>query len=150
MKRTIIVSLAILLASHVAFGETMTNATESTTDPTLRFVQHFGWVAEHSRGTEILKSLTAASKEQQKLAIDAFRGEKVAFIGVGAPAGGSNDLLIPDGFYLRVITPGGEDLRPQSVWWEVLVQGVIQQVLLENKIIVIEVNKEGWQIRQTG
>ena len=150
MKRTIIVSLAILLAGHVAFGETITNATESTTESTLRFVQHFGWAAEYRHGGEILKSLTAASKEQQKLAIDAFRGEKVAFIGVGAPAGGSNDLLIPDGFYLRVITPGGEDLRPQSVWWEVLVQGVIQQVLLENKIIVIEVNKEGWQIRQTG
>jgi hypothetical protein len=151
MKRTIIVSLAILLAGQIAFGEIMTSATESSTDPNLRFVQHIGWEAEYRHGAEILEILADASKDKKKLAIDIFRGEKVAFLGGVAPSGGSNDLLTSGGFYLRVVTPGGEDLRPLSaVWWEVLVKGVIQQVLLENKIIVIEVNKEGWQLRQTG
>ncbi len=150
MKRSIIAALAIILAGHVSSGETITNAMESATDRDLRIAQHIGWQTEYLRGAEILNNLTSASKDKKILAVDAFRGETVAIMGAGAPPGGSNDLLTSDGYYLRVVTPGGEDLRPQSVWWEVLVRGVIQQVLLENKIIVIEVEKEGWQIIQTG
>ena len=74
----------------------------------------------------------------------------MAFVGGVAPPGGSNDLLTSGGVYLRIVTHGNKDLRPQAVWWEVIVRGEIQQVLLENKIIVIEVAEKDWTILQTG
>jgi hypothetical protein len=59
-------------------------------------------------------------------------------------------LVTEHGFYLRVVNKEGKDLRPHSVWWEVLVCGKILQVLPENKIIVIEVDESGWLVLQTG
>jgi hypothetical protein len=74
----------------------------------------------------------------------------VAFVGGGAPPGGTNDLITEGGFYLRVVNKQGKDLRPHSVWWEVMVCGEILQVLPENKLIVLEVDEKDWVVLQTG
>jgi len=97
----------------------------------------------------VQKLAAKSPEESQKVEINAYRGERVAFAGVGAP-GGSNDLVTEHGFYLRVVNRSGKDLRPQSVWWEVMICGKILQVLPENKIIVIEVEDKNWKIIQTG
>jgi len=89
------------------------------------------------------------SEELARLEISAYRGEKVAFVGSTAPPGGTNDLVTDDGYYLRLVTPTGKDLRPQATLWEVMVCGKILQVLPENKIIVIEVTEKDWKVLAT-
>ena len=69
---------------------------------------------------------------------------------MGAPPGATNDILTTDGYYLRIVTKGGKDLRPKSVWWEALVCGKVLQVLPENKIIVLEVAEKDWIVGDTG
>ena len=109
------------------------------------------WQQGLQRGGEILHEISALTPEASKeFKVLAYRGESVAFRAVGAPPGSTNDLSTKDGFYLRVVTRHGKDLRPQAVWWEVLVFGKIQQVLPQNKIIVLEVNEEDWKVWQTG
>jgi len=111
----------------------------------------FGWTSNLNLGRDISKKIASLTQnERAKLAISAYRGEWVAFVGVAAPPGSSNDLLTRDGFYLRVVNRAGNDLRPHSVWWEVMVYGKISQVLPENKVIVIEVDEKDWKIIQTG
>lgn len=111
----------------------------------------YGWLSNLKRGEDIVHKLAAMSSEElRKVEVTAYRGERVAFIGSGAPPGGTNDLLTEGGFYLRVLTPSGKDLRPQSVWWEVIVCGKILQILPKNKIIVIEIDEKDWKIIQTG
>jgi hypothetical protein len=111
----------------------------------------FGWTTNLNRGREISKKIASLTlDERPKLAISAYRGERVAFVGVVASPGSSNDLLTSDGFYLRVVNRAGKDLRPHSVWWEVMVYGKISQVIAENKLIVIEVDEKDWKIIQTG
>ena len=110
-----------------------------------------GWLANLKRGHEIVQKLASLSPgELEKVKISAYREERVAFVGVGAPPGGTNDLVTESDFYLRVVNPSGKDLRPQSVWWEVMICGKILQVLPKNKIIVIEVDENDWRITQTG
>ena len=129
------------------------HAADSTNTPSRyeAMANEFGWTTNLNRGREISKKIASLTQdERKKLDISAYRGERVAFGGVAAPPGGSNDLLTSDGFYLRVVNRAGKDLRPPSFWWEVMVCGKISQVLPENKLIVIEVDEEDWKIIQTG
>ncbi|MFO0808266.1 MAG: hypothetical protein U0746_06560 [Gemmataceae bacterium] len=57
--------------------------------------------------------------------------------------------MTPDGFYLRIVTKDATDLRPIAVRWSVLLCGEVQQVLPENKIIVVEVNPSDWFVLDT-
>jgi hypothetical protein len=109
-----------------------------------------GWLAYLKRGHEIIHELTALSpKKLADLKISAYRGEQVAFLGSTAPSGGTNDLVTESGFYLRVVNPAGKDLRPQAVGWMAMVFGKIEQVLPQNKIIVIEVDENDWVVGET-
>jgi hypothetical protein len=116
-----------------------------------KFAAHHGWLKNYRRGIEIVQKLSALSPEQRKnFDASTYRYERVAFVGGGAPPGVTNDVLTPEGYYLRVVTKSGKDLRPQNVWWEVLVCGKVLQVLPENKIIVLEVDEEDWIVGDTG
>lgn len=109
------------------------------------------WFPYLNRGREIANEIARLTPEKlPEVKVSAYRGERVAFMGVTALPGASNDLLTKDGLYLRVVNPAGKDLRPRSLWWEVMVCGKILQVLPRNKVIVIEVKEEDWQIVQTG
>jgi len=108
-----------------------------------------GWATEHRRGAEILRAVAEAAAPHRKLDIAAYRGEKVAFLGGTAPPGGSSDLLTWDGFYLRVVNPENRDLRPQAVAWEAMVRGVILQVFVENRIIVLRAAGKDYVILDT-
>jgi hypothetical protein len=109
-----------------------------------------GWLSEYQRGKKILQTLASITQEErQKLAVTAYRGESVAFVGAGAPPGATNDLLIGGGYYLRVVTGKGKDLRPRATKWEILVRGKILQVLPENKIIVLQVAAPDWRVIET-
>ena len=109
----------------------------------------YGWKSELERGHHIVESLAALSGKEKNIEFTGYRGERVAFVGGGAP-GGMNDLLIEGGFYLRVVNPHGKDLRPQAVWWNAIVCGTIIQVFPENKIIVITVDEKNWRTLDTG
>ena len=108
------------------------------------------WTKSFNNGRRILKEISDNNQAKKKIDIAAFRGEKVSFVGGGAPPGATNDLLIEQGYYVRIITPDGKDLRPNSVWWEVLIQGEILQVYPEHKIIVLKIVPEDWKVIQTG
>ncbi len=108
-----------------------------------------GWLTELKRGRAILQELSALSGAKlENTPIAAYGGQRVAFIGTGM---WEHDLFTVKGFYLRLLTPAGRDLRPQTgMWYEVLVRGRILGVLAKNRIIVIEVNENDWQLVQTG
>jgi len=107
-----------------------------------------GWHKQYDRGAELRKELSSLDPEaRKKFDIQKYRGEKVAFAGGGAPPGGTNDLITEGGFYLRVVTKSGADLRPHATSWSVVVHGTILQVFPENKLIVIEV--EDWLVYMT-
>jgi hypothetical protein len=115
------------------------------------FAKEFGWLTSFNHGMAILHEIASATAKEKKFDVDAFRGEKVAFRGVTAPPGSTNDLIGDGGFYLRVVNPQGKDLRPKNVKWaEVMICGKILQVLPENKIIVIEVDEKDLKVLQTG
>jgi hypothetical protein len=130
---------------------THTTPLEEAKDVEEELAKTRGWFANLRLGREIVQELTKLSPEKlARVKVSAYRGERVAFMGVAALPGASNDLFIRNGYYLRVLNPAGKDLRPRSVWWEVMVCGRVLQVLPKNKIIVIQVNEEDWQIFQTG
>jgi hypothetical protein len=107
-----------------------------------------GWRKPYDRGAEIRNELASLDPEaRKKFGIAKYRGEKVAFAGGSAPPGGTNDLITADGFYLRIVTKSGADLRPHATGWSVIVHGTILQVLPENKVIVVEV--EDWLVYLT-
>jgi len=108
------------------------------------------WTKSFNNGQRILKEISAMHQAKKKIDIAEYRGEKVSFIGGGAPPGVTNDLLIEQGYYVRIVTPDGKDLRPHSAWWEVLIQGEILQVFPEHKIIVLKIVHDGWKVIQTG
>jgi hypothetical protein len=119
-------------------------------DAYAKIVATKGWTRDYNNGQRILKELSVKVNEKKEIAITAYRGEKVSFVGGGAPPGATNDLLIHKDFYLRVVVPDGKDLRPHSAWWEVLIRGEILQVDLKNKIIVIKISSADWETIQTG
>ena len=115
-----------------------------------KLLESHGWLENYKRGAKILQELSALDPNgREKLGIAAYRRERVAFVGGGAPPGGTNDVITESGFYLRVVNKKGVDLRPQSTLWEVLVCGEIWQVLPENRIIVLEVDEKDWIVLQT-
>lgn len=108
-----------------------------------------GWSENLKRGKTIMQELSSPDKKK-KFNVDAFRGEKVAFVAGTAPPGATNDLVTNDGFYLRIVNDNGKDWRPNSVSWGVIVYGEISQVFPENKIIVIKVHrKKDWYVFMT-
>ncbi len=108
-----------------------------------------GWLADYTRGREIIHELSAVSPERrEKLWTDKYRGEKVAFVGATAPPG-TEDLLTEGGFYLRVLYPEGKEPAPRSyAWHEVMVRGTILRVYPANSLIVMQVDEE--QLIQSG
>jgi hypothetical protein len=117
----------------------------------LQLASNHGWLENYKRGDEILNKLTSLTPEEQKrFDVASYRNETVAFVGGGAPPGATNDLMTKYGFYLRVVNSESKDLRPHSVWWEVIVRGKIMQVLPGNKIIIIKVDENDWATIQTG
>lgn len=141
------VSVAVLLSSWSASAQRDTNKACAVFEDVARAR---GWLTNYTRGREIIRELSALSPEQgHKLKFSAYRGEKVAFVGVDAPPG-VGDRYTESGFYLRVVYRKGKEppQHPPYKWSEMLLRGTILQVLPENKIIVIEVDEE--QIIQTG
>ncbi len=115
-----------------------------------QYAEGKGWLDNYNKGKEILLKLSHLGPEQQKkYDIAAYRGEQVVFVGGSAPPGATNDLVTEGGFYLRVVNPGGRDLRPPSAAWTVLVRGEVLQVLPQNKIIVIKVLRNDWDVIMT-
>ena len=150
MKRTA-ATLALVLGSLVGCRPTGGAGTPHELDCYAHLAQQHGWLENYKRGKEIIQQLSDLGPDGHKTTdITAYRRERVAFVGCGAPPGGTIDLVTASGFYLRVVNKAGRDLRPQSVWWEVLICGEVWQVLPENKIIVIEVNEKDWIVLQTG
>jgi len=102
------------------------------------------------RGQEIVGKLSALSSKQiDAFDVTSFRDEIVEFVGVGAPPGATNDLLIQGEYYLRVVNPQNKDLRPHSVGWEVHVRGKILHVLPKHRIILLQVQEKDWNVLQT-
>src|SRR5437868_468110 len=67
----------------------------------LAIAEREGWLENYKRGTEIIQRLSALGPEgQKKIDITAYRGERVAFFGCGAPPGGTHDVMTKEGFYL--------------------------------------------------
>jgi hypothetical protein len=145
MKNYFLVTFLIInLFFYRAFGVEPDNANRYQ-----RIAEDHKWIQSYKEGKEIIEKLTSWNKKEA-LDIGMYRDEEVTLVGVGAPPGSTNDLVTEKGFYLRVVTKKGKDLRPHSVWWEVMIHGKILQVLPENKIIVIEIKDEDWVIIQTG
>jgi hypothetical protein len=146
-----LLTMPMLLACVVGCGSTARVETAQEPNPYAELLEKEGWQKSYKRGAEILQELSALSPERRKkLDTAAYRGERVTFVGGGAPPGGTNDLITEAGFYLRVVNNQGKDLRPQAAWWAVLLCGEILQVLPENKIIVLEVDEKDWLVLETG
>jgi hypothetical protein len=147
-----LITSAILATGLVlALGSVACSRRQPDDGPYAALLAQLGWKANFLRGDEILNALSTLDAGQRKeLDVAAYRGERVAFAGRGAPPGGTNDLYTRGGYYLRVVNKEGRDLRPQAAWWEVMTCGEIWQVLPENKIIVIEVAEADWHVIQTG
>ncbi len=109
--------------------------------PYAKILEEEGWLRYFKRGATIIDELSTVRPDgARKLDITAYRGERVAYVGGGAPPGSSNDLIMDNGFYLRIVNTQGKDLRPRSVLWEILVCGEVLQVFAENKLIVLELD----------
>jgi hypothetical protein len=146
-----IVTAALVLGFIVGCYPTDHTSPREEQKPFMKSVEEQGWLNHYKRGTDIIQKLSALGPESRtKTDVAAYRGERLAFVGAGAPPGATNDLITQGGFYLRVVTRSGKDLRPRSVWWEVLVCGEVLQVLPENKIIVLEAAEKDWIVLQTG
>ena len=106
--------------------------------------------ANLKRGEEIMAEILEMSPGEARLNSGKYRDEIVAISGFVAGTGGTNDLQTEQGIYVRVVNPQRKDLRPQAAWWSATVTGSIQVVIPENRIIVLEVEEEGWLQGQTG
>lgn len=111
----------------------------------------YGWLDNFNNGQAILQSLSDLNGQQMKdFDIATHRGKMVAFVAAAAPPGATNDLVVEGGYYLRVVNADGKDWRPHAAAWTVLVNGTILQVLPENKIVVVQVEKpEHWVVLDT-
>jgi hypothetical protein len=149
-NRFILMAPSIVLALVTACATSQPKQAAETVSSEDRIAKSFGWEDDLNRGQKMINVLSGLRPQAlAKVEVSAYRGERVAFDGVAAPPGASNDLITANGFYLRVINRARKDLRPQSVAWEVMVRGKILQVLPESRIIVIEVNESDWRIIQT-
>ncbi len=150
MKKSLLTAILVFV-SNVGCGPTMDVRIPDDENRYMEIAKDQGWLESYKKGVEIRQKLAALRpQDQEKADIAIYRGERVAFVGGGAPPGSTNDLMTSGGFYLRVVNKEGKDLRPQSVVWEVLVCGNILQVLPANKIIVIEVAEKDWIVLATG
>ena len=145
MRKTVVM-VGLVLGAALGCGQPDGEGTTQEPDPYANTVERQGWRKNYERGTEILLEVAALSSESRNK-LDAYRGERVAFVGSGGVCG--NDLITAGGFYLRVVNKAGKDLRPQSILWEVLICGEIHLVLPENKLIVLEVDEKDWLVLQT-
>ena len=104
------------------------------------------WKVPLQRGEEIFREISSLAPEEiKKLKFGIYRDEVVAF------RGGNfcyiDDLLIGNGFYIRVVHTPQKNFRPNHcMWYEVLARGKILQVYPENKIIVLEVSEDNWSL----
>jgi hypothetical protein len=113
-------------------------------------IDEHGWREDFEKGAEMVRKLSALKEKDKKYSNNAlFRGLRVAFFGYGAPPGATNDLLTPEGYYLRILNKKPKDLRPMAAVWTVLVCGRVCQVFPENRLILLEVNEEDWIILDT-
>lgn len=148
LKQSILLLVATL-ALFTTWAVGAQNGPKKTNDFYDGVAAQLRWVTNYTRGREIIRELSALSPDQgRKLKVDAYRGEKVALVGVDAPPG-VGDRQTEHGFYLRVLyRKGKEPPQRRYIWSESMLRGTILQVLPANKIIVIEVDEE--QILQTG
>ena len=139
---------AILSVMFVAFfASCSTRQSETRNSEGAQIASGLGWLEQYENGQRILTQLSALTAEEAKvLPVDSYRGEKVTLGGGGAPPGSTNDLITPDGYYVRVVNVENKDLRPQAVAWSVIVLGEIRQVLPHNRIIVIDVDEKNYQV----
>jgi len=115
-----------------------------------RIAKAYGFFPEFERGRALVRTLSALhSDNSRKFDPTDFVDHLVAFVGVGAEPGATNDLFIQGGYYLRVANPKNLDLRPHDIGWEVIIRGKILMVLPQNKLIIIEVDESSWKVIQT-
>jgi hypothetical protein len=106
--------------------------------------------AEMKRGREILRKIASLNKKAiARFNPTNYQNEIVSFTGISTPPEACHDLLIENGFYLRIVNPEHKDLRPQAIRWEVWVRGKVLNVLPENKIIVLQVEEKDWHVQHT-
>lgn len=121
------------------------------TQPERDIARNLGWFPEWERGQKIMSDVAHLSPNQLRDPDNlAYRDMVIAVEGSVVPPGGTNDLVTENGFYVRVVSPKGEDLRPNSVWWTAMIRGRVLQVLPLNKVIVIEIKENGWRTLETG
>lgn len=102
---------------------------------------------EDLKSGEELFGLLQSSVSQEIL--NRFVGRRAAFAGSSGTFGGEADLLIAKGVGLRVIITPQREVRPQAVAWNAEVDGVIQNVDGQTKIITIRVRPEDYAIGDT-
>ncbi len=151
MKKKVAVT-ALVIVAIVVCGLTMTGLQMTREE---KFAAWNGCLGNYKRGAEIIRGLSTRNPEdKRKSDIAAYRGERVAFVGVSPTDAdqpvGPNDLMTDRDVKLRVVNKKGKDLRPICVWCEVLVCGEVLDVIPEKKTIVIEVDEEDWIVMQTG
>ena len=133
----------VLLPLGIGCAETSNKGTSRVNENARMpdFATTLGWVEEFNLGQDIIADIVGSNEAWD---IARYRGQSVSFFAAGAPPGATNDLLTRDGIYIRVVNSAGEDLRPKSVTWTVLVKGKVLQILKEQRIIVIEIKKTDW------
>lgn len=140
-----------LLSYSVADSDEATAANHERQKKMREIATRMGWQEEFDRGQNIIKEITTRKAEGGGFAIAAFRGETISLIGGIASPGATNDLVLENGFYLRVLVSGRKDLRPKkAAWWVVCLRGKILQVIPDNQIIVLEISEDDWKLIETG
>jgi hypothetical protein len=97
-------------------------------------------------GTRLLQLLSADGGPDD---LQAYVGRQVAFLGGGAPPGGTADLLIGDDVRLEVTIKPLQDVCPMAVMWEACVLGTVRRIVREKKVISIEAKPEDWVVVET-
>lgn len=113
-----------------------------------RYAEAWGWGSNLKRGREILRQLASLTpRELSEFKEALYQGERVAFYGgpIAATAY-TGDMGTEGGFYVRVVSPKGKSIDPESVLWDALVCGKILHVFPRNRIIVIEVNESDFRV----
>jgi hypothetical protein len=149
MKKQII-NAALAVSTILACDQTKRLQTPDQKESYATIAEQKGWLENYQKGKEVLQKLSELGRDvENKRDMAAYRGEKLAFVGIPAPPGGTDDLITDGGFYLRVLSKDGKDLHPRAKLWEVIVCGTVLQVLPRNKLIVIGVDREDWLVLET-
>lgn len=143
--------LVVVMSTFPVAGVLAEDGEANKQIPGERAARELGWLSDLRRGAAVVAKLSDVKQNDSgKVNVSAYRGSTVALVGSCAPPGATNDLITEDGFYLRIVTVKTRDLRPHATWWKVMVRGRIMEVLPRNRIVVIELDGDGWFILETG